>query len=173
VKLLYACGLVYAPPGRLQSNPLPRWDRQSHVGLPAQHTGLAARLVIHALFHTDPLPDPHKATWQGVARGVVAEYFSTRKGDWSSRYLNLIKSLLSLKSPLGYCSVSECHMSDSAEYWRNAAEAQRMAENSIDPKHKAAWLHIAEQWLRLLRNPTSAEAPSAEQASWADPKSPH
>jgi len=64
-------------------------------------------------------------------------------------------------------------MTDSAEYWRNAAEAQRMAENSLDPIHKAAWLRIAEQWLRLLRNPASAEAPPAERASWADPKSPH
>jgi hypothetical protein len=64
-------------------------------------------------------------------------------------------------------------MSDSEEYWRNAAEAQRMAENARDEKHKAAWLRIAEQWLRLLTTRHVAETPQAERASSADPRSSH
>jgi hypothetical protein len=64
-------------------------------------------------------------------------------------------------------------MSDSQEFWRNAAEAQRMAENARNPKHRAAWLRIAEEWLRMLSTLKPAETPQAEQASWADPKSSH
>ena len=69
--------------------------------------------------------------------------------------------------------VSECHMSDSEDYWRNAAEAQRMAENARDEKNKAAWLRIAEQWLRLLTARYVAETPQPERASWEDPRSSH
>ena len=64
--------------------------------------------------------------------------------------------------------VGECRMSDAEEFWRNAAEAQRMAENSCNPQDKAAWLRLAEQWLRLLSGPASAEATHSGQASWTD-----
>jgi hypothetical protein len=37
------------------------------------------------------------------------------------------------------------------EYETGAREAQRLAENSLSEADRAAWLRIAEQWLRLLR----------------------
>ena len=36
------------------------------------------------------------------------------------------------------------------EYERNAREAQRMAENSKLDVDRAAWLRIAQHWLRML-----------------------
>ena len=51
-------------------------------------------------------------------------------------------------------------MSDFEQYWRNAADAQRMADNSLTAKNKAAWLLIAERWLRLL----------STQNAWTRPK---
>ena len=61
-------------------------------------------------------------------------------------------------------------MSDSEEYWRNAAEAQRMADNSYSAAHKAAWMRIAEQWVRMLSSARSAEATQADKPSRTDPK---
>lgn len=57
-------------------------------------------------------------------------------------------------------------MPASEEYWRNAADAQRMADNSRVAKHKAAWLRIADQWMGMLKGVERAETPQAE----ADPK---
>jgi len=42
-------------------------------------------------------------------------------------------------------------MDQKDEYELNVREAQRMAENSITDADKAAWLRIAQQWLRMLR----------------------
>lgn len=39
---------------------------------------------------------------------------------------------------------------DIKEYEANVREAQRMAENSLTEPDKAAWLRIAQQWLRIL-----------------------
>jgi hypothetical protein len=39
---------------------------------------------------------------------------------------------------------------DVQEYEMQAREAQRMAENSVHEKDKAAWLRVAAQWLHLL-----------------------
>jgi hypothetical protein len=36
------------------------------------------------------------------------------------------------------------------EYEMNAREAQRMAENALSDPDRAAWLGIAQQWLRML-----------------------
>ena len=41
-------------------------------------------------------------------------------------------------------------MADREHYQHNVLEAQRMAENSWSDRHKAAWLHIADQWLGML-----------------------
>jgi hypothetical protein len=39
------------------------------------------------------------------------------------------------------------------EFWTNAHECERMAENALSPKHKAAWLRLAKHWLRMIPNP--------------------
>jgi hypothetical protein len=45
------------------------------------------------------------------------------------------------------------------EYWTNAQECERMAENSLDPSDKAAWLQLARRWLRMVPNAGGFEAP--------------
>ena len=40
---------------------------------------------------------------------------------------------------------------DVKEYEVQAREAERMAENSMNEKDRAAWLRIAAQWLRMIR----------------------
>jgi hypothetical protein len=69
-------------------------------------------------------------------------------------------------------------MALSDEYERNVREAQRMAENSLSETDKAAWLRIAQQWLRMLRSLRGNETPQKDQSSWPaaradDPKSSH
>jgi hypothetical protein len=59
---------------------------------------------------------------------------------------------------------------DAREYEHNVREAQRMAENSINERDKAAWLRIAQQWLRMLRTHRGNETPQADQSSWPDPR---
>jgi hypothetical protein len=58
------------------------------------------------------------------------------------------------------------------EYEMNVREAQRMADNSLSDTDKAAWLRIAQQWLRMLRtlrgNETSQEDQSGRPASRDD-----
>ena len=52
------------------------------------------------------------------------------------------------------------------EYEANVREAQRMAENSLTDKDKAAWLRIAQQWLRMLRGRRGNETPQSDQSQW-------
>ena len=40
-------------------------------------------------------------------------------------------------------------MSQSDRFWENAADCQKQAEKSINPRDKEQWLKIAEQWLKL------------------------
>ena len=54
------------------------------------------------------------------------------------------------------------------EYEHNLREAQRMAENSVTDRDQAAWLRIAQQWLRLLRTLRGTETPQADQSGWPD-----
>jgi hypothetical protein len=46
------------------------------------------------------------------------------------------------------------------EYRTNAQECERIAENSLNPKDKAAWLQMAKHWLRMI--------PTAPQDNRAD-----
>ena len=57
---------------------------------------------------------------------------------------------------------------DIREYEQNVREAQRMAENSLTERDKAAWLRIAQQWLRMLRAQRGNETPQADQTGWPD-----
>ena len=59
---------------------------------------------------------------------------------------------------------------DAREYEQNVREAQRMAENSLTERDKAAWLRIAQQWLRMLRTHRSNETPQVDQSGWPDPR---
>ena len=54
------------------------------------------------------------------------------------------------------------------EYEQNVREAQRMAENSATERDRAAWLRIAQQWLRMLRALRGTETPQADQSGWPD-----
>jgi hypothetical protein len=56
------------------------------------------------------------------------------------------------------------------EYEGNVREAQRMAENSRTDHDRAAWLRIAQQWLRLLRPLRGNETPQQDQSKWPIPK---
>jgi len=47
-----------------------------------------------------------------------------------------------------------------AEYTENAIECQRMADQSRQGRDKAAWLRLAEKWLRLI--PKSASDTASE-----------
>ena len=55
---------------------------------------------------------------------------------------------------------------DIREYEANVREAQRMAENSLTDKDKAAWLRIAQLWLRMLRGRRGNETPQSDQSQW-------
>jgi hypothetical protein len=50
------------------------------------------------------------------------------------------------------------------EYERNVSEAQRMAENSMSDHDRAAWLRIAQQWLRMLRELRGNETAQEDQS---------
>ena len=56
------------------------------------------------------------------------------------------------------------------EYQQNVQEAQRMAENSATDRDRAAWLRIAQQWLRMLRLLRPNESVQVDQSSWPDAK---
>jgi hypothetical protein len=44
-------------------------------------------------------------------------------------------------------------MTKPEEYRFNAEECERMAENSLNPRDKAAWLRLAKRWLGMtMRN---------------------
>ena len=58
---------------------------------------------------------------------------------------------------------------DAREYEAQVREAQRMAENSRNEKDKAAWLRIAQQWLRILRTHRKDETPQEDQSAWPAP----
>jgi hypothetical protein len=58
---------------------------------------------------------------------------------------------------------------EATECERNVREAQRMADNSITERDKAAWLRIAQQWLRILRSHRGNETPQADQSGWPQP----
>jgi hypothetical protein len=45
----------------------------------------------------------------------------------------------------------------SSEYRTNARECERMAENSLNPDDKAAWIQMARYWVRMI--PTSDSNP--------------
>ena len=55
------------------------------------------------------------------------------------------------------------------EYEGQVREAQRMAENSLNEKDKAAWLRIGQQWLRILRTHRKDETPQQDQSGWPAP----
>jgi hypothetical protein len=55
------------------------------------------------------------------------------------------------------------------EYEGNVREAQRMAENSRTDHDRAAWLRIAQQWLRMLRPLRGNETPQEDQSKWPAP----
>ena len=59
---------------------------------------------------------------------------------------------------------------DIREYEQNVREAQRMAENSLCDRDKAAWLRIAQQWLRMLRAQRGNETQQADQSGWPNPR---
>ena len=52
------------------------------------------------------------------------------------------------------------------EFETQVREAQRMADNSRNDKDKAAWLRIAQQWLRILRTHRKDETPQQDQSAW-------
>jgi hypothetical protein len=52
------------------------------------------------------------------------------------------------------------------EYEHNLREAQRMAENSKSDHDRAAWLRIAQQWLRMLRALRRDETAQEDQSDW-------
>jgi hypothetical protein len=58
---------------------------------------------------------------------------------------------------------------EAREYEGQVREAQRMAENSLNERDKAAWLRIAQQWLRMLRGHRGNETPQADQTHWPAP----
>ena len=43
-----------------------------------------------------------------------------------------------------------------------------MAENSATDRDQAAWLRIAQQWLRMLRALRGTETLQADQSGWPD-----
>ncbi len=55
------------------------------------------------------------------------------------------------------------------EYEGNVREAQRMAENSKSEHDRAAWLRIAQQWLRMLRGLRGNESAQVDQSGWPAP----
>jgi hypothetical protein len=59
---------------------------------------------------------------------------------------------------------------DKKEYEANVREAQRMAENSQSDHDRAAWLRIAQQWLRMLRPLRGNETPQEDQSKWPAPR---
>jgi hypothetical protein len=58
---------------------------------------------------------------------------------------------------------------EAKEYEKNVREAQRMAANSITERDKAAWLRIAQQWLRMLRGRRGNETPQTDQSQRPQP----
>jgi hypothetical protein len=44
-------------------------------------------------------------------------------------------------------------MSKSDEYRANAEECERMARRSRNPADKATWLAMAEDWMRMIKQP--------------------
>lgn len=52
------------------------------------------------------------------------------------------------------------------QYEGNIREAQRMAENSRSDSDRAAWLRIAQQWLRMLRSARGDETAQEDQSRW-------
>jgi hypothetical protein len=56
-------------------------------------------------------------------------------------------------------------MTESEEYRFNAEECERMAENSLNPKDKAAWLRLAKRWLGMTTPGTSSERSEADSLS--------
>ena len=54
-------------------------------------------------------------------------------------------------------------MSKSAEYSRAAGECSKMAATAKTEAERAAWLKIAESWLRLARTLESQEDPATQQ----------
>jgi hypothetical protein len=51
------------------------------------------------------------------------------------------------------------------EYRFNAEECERMSENALNPKDKAAWHRLAKHWLRMITTPgTGSERSKAGQS---------
>ena len=68
--------------------------------------------------------------------------------------------------PAGAAMVARMADDKIKEFEQNAREAQRMADNSRSDADKAAWLRIAQQWMRLLRPLRGNETPQEDQSRW-------
>ncbi len=58
---------------------------------------------------------------------------------------------------------------DSHEYEKQARECERMAKNSISDTDRAAWLRLAQEWMRLLRGSRGNETMQVDQKDWPKP----
>jgi hypothetical protein len=84
---------------------------------------------------------------------------------------NLQEPNVSLSFKVAYLQEAAAVTDDDArEYEAQVREAQRMAENSQNQTDKAAWLRIAQQWLRLLRTHRKDETPQEDQSGWPLPR---
>ena len=60
---------------------------------------------------------------------------------------------------------------DIEKYERQAAECERMAQNSKSDADRASWLRMGQEWLRLLRFARGNETPQVDQKDWPTPSS--
>jgi len=59
-------------------------------------------------------------------------------------------------------------MGNDEEYRRHAAEAQSWADKAKSDADRAAWLRLAQGWLRLIKNRPPTEEETFEQRSVAE-----
>ena len=60
-------------------------------------------------------------------------------------------------------------MSKAEDYRRNAELCQLAAEATREPAHKAAWLKMASDWLRMIR-PEDSDPSPAQDCDYDPPK---
>jgi hypothetical protein len=56
--------------------------------------------------------------------------------------------------------------SNSDEHNKQVLECERMAKNSLSEADRSAWLRLAQQWMRMLRNSRGNETLQADQKDW-------